>query len=68
MSKYLDILKYSIEFDTDPPSIDEALDSDYYLKGLFPFVYPFWRNKLKELYPNNITTSSTYVLFTGSIG
>ena len=67
-SQYLEVLKQSIEFDIEPPDIDTVLDSEYYLKGFFPLIYPFWRKKLRELFPNNITTKSTYVLLTGSIG
>lgn len=67
-NKYLEVLKQSIEFDQEPPTIDEVLDSPYYLRDFFPLIYPFWRKELRKLFPNNITSKSTYVLFTGSIG
>lgn len=66
---YLQALKQTIGFVQEPPFIDEALDSDYYLKPVLPpKIYPFWRKRLRELFPDNITTKSTYVLLHGCIG
>ena len=68
-NKALLALKQHIGFTQEPPDIDTAIDSEYYLKNVLPpKVYPFWRKRLRELYPDNITTKSTYVLATGSIG
>lgn len=67
-NQFLQALKQTIRFSQEPPTIDEALDSPYYLKNVFPDIYPFWRKKLRELYPDNITTKSTYVIFHGCIG
>ena len=64
----LQLLKHAVGFKIDPPTIDEFLDSKYYLGALGLTVYPFWRKRLRELYPNNITTSSTYVCLYGCIG
>ena len=64
----LQILKRVIGFKMEPPTIDEFLDSDYYLGSLGLMVYPFWRKKLRELFPNNITSTSTYVCLYGCIG
>ena len=64
----LQALKTLIGFRQEPPTIDEFLDDSYYLGGLGWNIYPFWRKKLRELYPDNVTTSSTYVVLTGSIG
>lgn len=67
-NKYLLALKHALGFVQEPPTIDEALDSSYYLKNIFPIVYPFWRERLRELFPDNITTTSSWVALTGSIG
>lgn len=68
-NKALIALKQHIGFSQEPPDIDTAIESEYYLKNVLPpRVYPFWRKRLRELYPDNITTKSTYVLATGSIG
>lgn len=64
----LQLLKHAVGFKIDPPTIDEFLDSKYYLGALGLTVYPFWRKRLRELYPNNITTTSTYVCLYGCIG
>lgn len=64
----LQLLKHAVGFKIDPPTIDEFLDSKYYLGALGLTVYPFWRKRLRELYPNNITTASTYVCLYGCIG
>lgn len=66
--KQLQVLKNIIGFKMEPPTIDEFLDSDYYLGALDLMVYPFWRKRLKELFPNNITSTSTYVCLYGCIG
>lgn len=67
-SKRLQLLKQSIGFKKEPPTIDEFIDSNYYLGALGIMVYPFWRKKLRELYPDNVTTASTYVCLYGCIG
>lgn len=56
-----------IGFKKTPVDIDTFLDDPYYLGG-YIHVYPYWRKKLRELFPNNLMTSSSYVVFTGAIG
>ena len=65
---YLQALKQTLKFVQNPPTIEEAIDSEYYLKNVIPPVYPFWRKRLKELFPDNITSKSSYVILTGAIG
>lgn len=56
-------LEQHIGFTETVPTIDEAIESEYYLKNIAPrIVYPFWRKRLRELFPDNITTKSTYVV------
>ena len=57
-----------IGFKQEPPTIDEFVESDYYIGNYFKFVYPFWREKLREIYPDNVTTTATNIVFTGAIG
>lgn len=71
--KLMGLLYDQYEFQEMPPSIDEFLDSPYYLGvgqpgSMWNFVYPFWRERLRELFQNPITVKSTYVLEGGSIG
>lgn len=56
-----------IGFKDDLVDIDTFLDDPYYL-GNYINVYPYWRKKLRELFPNKLITSSSYVVFTGAIG
>ena len=71
--KLMGLLYDQYEFQELPPSVDEFLDSPYYLGvgqpgSMWNFVYPFWREKLRELFQNPITVKSTYILEGGSIG
>lgn len=50
-----------------PPDIDEFLDDPYYL-GKSVEVYPFWREKLREIYPTPIHTSTPYLSLNCAIG
>lgn len=56
-----------IGFRKAPVDIDTFLDDPYYL-GNYMHVYPYWRRQLRTLFPNNLMTSSSYVVFTGAIG
>ncbi|MCQ2209188.1 MAG: hypothetical protein MJZ34_02740 [Paludibacteraceae bacterium] len=71
----LQVLKKDIGFRFDVPDILTFIDDEYYMGWKYwnknknkSGVYPFWREKLKELYPNPITTKSSYVVVTGCIG
>lgn len=53
-----------------PVSIDQFLDDDYY-GGRFwsgDAIYPFWREKLREIYPNPFTSPFEEICVTGAIG
>ena len=77
-SESLDFLKYG-DFEEVPVDIDTFLDNDTYLgKGLWEVdalsgerkctVWPFWRETLKELFPDNLTTAYNTLILTGAIG
>lgn len=77
-SELLDELKYG-DFEEIPVDIDTFLDDDMYLgKGLWAVdeytgerhctVFPYWRETLKKLFPDNITTAYNTLILTGAIG
>ncbi|MBQ2600266.1 hypothetical protein II582_02650 [bacterium] len=51
-------------------SIDQFLTDDFYL-GLITnsgkAVFPFWRDKLRQIFPNPLITAYPYLSFGGSI-
>lgn len=53
-----------------PPSVEEILESHEYLGKWYDKkrLYPYWREKLYELYPNPIETSGYVVIAKGAIG
>lgn len=59
-----------IGYETLPPTVEEILDSDEYLNPWFgkKKLYPYWRERILELYPNPIETSSMVVINKGAIG
>lgn len=77
-SSILDDLKYS-DYEEIPVDIMTFISEEKYLgKGLYivdPFtgerkctVFPYWIEKLKEIFPDNLTTRYNTVILTGSIG
>jgi hypothetical protein len=54
-----------------PPSIDEFIESDYYIGASTDngkAIYPKWRQFLRELFPDPLHTSNTVVSLSGCIG
>lgn len=53
-----------------PPTIEEFIESKYYLGNSVGdgAMYPFWKEKLKELFPSPIHTSNTVIVAKGAIG
>ena len=51
-----------------PPTIEEFLTNDYYLGKICKNLYPFWVDKLKEIYPTCIHTAHPIVIVKGGIG
>jgi len=53
-----------------PPSIEEFIEDEYYLGETFGDgkLYPYWKEKLVELFPTPIHTAYTYIVLTGAIG
>ena len=67
------------DFEEIPVDIEEFLDSDYYLgKALWEVdpitgerkctLWPYWREKLKDIFPDNLTTKYNTIILTGAIG
>jgi len=59
-----------IGYERMPPTVEEILDSDEYLNRWFgkKRLYPYWRERILDLYPNPIETSSMVVINKGAIG
>lgn len=53
-----------------PVSIDQFIEDDYYLGRVFGNnkLFPYWKEKLMELFPSPIHTKYFVVLLTGAIG
>ena len=77
-SSILEDLKYS-DFEEIPVDIMEFISNDYYLgRGLYAVdaftgerkctVFPYWLEKLHEIFPDNLTTRYNTLILTGSIG
>lgn len=77
-SAILDDLKYS-DFEEIPVDIMTFISDDKYLgRGLYSVdeftgerkctVFPYWLEKLQEIFPDNLTTRYNTLILTGSIG
>ena len=77
-STLLEELKYS-DFEEIPVDIMTFISEEKYLgRGLYSVdeftgerkctVFPYWLEKLKEIFPDNITTRYNTIVLTGSIG
>ena len=69
---YKDLL--FVDFDEIPVDIDTFLHNKKYLgnalydaEGKFT-LFPYWENKLKDIFPDNLTTKYNTVILTGAIG
>jgi len=77
-SELLEQLQFG-DFEEVPVDIDTFLDDDRYLgKGLWEVdqmsgsrrctIFPYWRETLKKLFPDNLTTAYNTLILTGAIG
>lgn len=72
-SELLTQLKY-IDFEEIPVDIHTFIHDKKYLgNGLYDqegrfTLFPYWENKLKELFPDNVTTAYNTLVLTGAIG
>lgn len=72
-SKILNDLKYE-DYSEIPVTIDEFIDNDYYLGHAWKDsegnskCYPYWREKLHVLFPNNIDINMNNVILSMSRG
>jgi len=63
------LLAKLIGFKRIPPDIETFIKSPKYLGDYFgDSIFPIWVKALKELYPDPIRTSSTFVVLKGAIG
>lgn len=60
-------LSKRIGFNSLPPTIDEVINSDQFLGNQLN-IYPYWQERLKEVFPNPVFTSHTYLVVGGAIG
>nr|DAT14414.1 MAG TPA: terminase [Bacteriophage sp.] len=56
------------DYSKTPPTIDEFLDDNYYLGVIGKTIFPFWREKLREIFPTPVHTKYPIVILSGSIG
>ena len=77
-SELLDELKYS-DFEEIPVDIETFLDDPRYLgKGIWIYdeftgerkctIFPYWRETLTRIFPDNLTTKYNTLILTGPIG
>ena len=71
----LQVLANDIGLKFEVPDILTFIDDDYYLGKIFynkvykeSRIFPYWRECLQDLFPNNLTTKSSYVTVSGCIG
>jgi hypothetical protein len=64
-----ELLSSVSNYDTNPVSINEFLDSPKYLGGYFEGnLYPYWRKVLNEIYPSPHHSPYWLINFRGAIG
>lgn len=51
-----------------PVDIDTFLDDPYYMGNVSGPLYPFWRDKLRKIFPSPIHTRYPFLVFTGGLG
>ena len=71
----IQILANDIGLRFEIPDILTFIDDDYFLGGVFynkhankSRIYPIWRDRLQEVFPNPLTTKSSYITVSGCIG
>lgn len=72
----VEVLAHQDGYSEVPVDIDTFIDDDYYLGHLYgglnekgePRVYPFWREQLRDIYPNPFDSPYEQICITGAIG
>ena len=64
----IDILSKLLGYAKIPPTIDEFLDDSYYLGNIGKTIFPFWREKLRLIFPTPIHTKYPIIVFKGGVG
>ena len=58
-----------VGYEVAPPTIEQFLNGEEYLKRIFyEHLFPFWVEKLKEIFPNQIETRYPVVVLKGGYG
>ena len=58
-----------VAYEVAPPTIGQFLNGEEYLKRIFyEHLFPFWVDKLKEIFPNQIETRYPVVVLKGGYG
>lgn len=65
-----ELLAYLEDYIKVPVTIDEFIDNDYYAGKVLGNgrVYPYWREWLRKIYPNQFYSPYTEICCTGAIG
>ena len=58
-----------VGYEVAPPTIEQFMNGEEYLKRIFyEHLFPFWAEKLKEIFPNQIETRYPVVVLKGGYG
>lgn len=69
-SKRIELLAKLMGYREVPPTAEEILEDEFFLGKVYGKgkQYPFWREMIRELYPDPITSSAFVVILKGAIG
>lgn len=51
-----------------PVTIEQFISDPFYLGDVCKYLYPFWKDKLRQIYPTQIHTEYPILVFKGGIG
>ena len=68
--KLLEIEAQMLGYEKLPPTIEEFIESPYYLGGTYGSgkLYKYWKPILQDIFPDPITTNYSVLVLTGCIG
>jgi hypothetical protein len=49
-----------------PPTIDEFLENEYYCGKFTDSLYPYWKDLMHKIFPNQIETRYPFLVLTGA--
>lgn len=70
MEVLLEIEARELGYEKIPPTIDEFIESPYYLGNVYGNgqLYPYWKPILRDIFPDPISTNYSVLVLTGCIG